>query len=184
MNDSFQPLPQLKIATPCPKSWEKMTGDEQSRFCSHCEKSVFNFTEMTSSEVQEVLESNESVCARMRRRKDGSIVTRDCQPQPCVVKTDAINRRDWISQVFSLASMVLAMATLVGCKRNAPAETMGELVAPESGEIIGKANVLLEEMGDVAVMPETLGEVYVPNEDLTPPLVGRVAAPKAPPTAQ
>ncbi len=30
-------LDRLRIATPCPISWEQITGDNRVRFCHHCQ---------------------------------------------------------------------------------------------------------------------------------------------------
>ena len=42
----------LRIATPCPVGWETMKGDERKRFCDLCSLNVYNFSEMTTAEVE------------------------------------------------------------------------------------------------------------------------------------
>jgi len=69
----------LRIAAPCPASWEGMAGDERVRHCSLCSLNVYNFAEMTDGEVRQLLERTEGrVCARLYRRADGTVLTRDC----------------------------------------------------------------------------------------------------------
>jgi hypothetical protein len=69
----------LRIAVPCPASWEGMAGDERVRNCSLCSLNVYNFAEMTRGEVRELLVRTEGrVCARLYRRADGTVLTRDC----------------------------------------------------------------------------------------------------------
>jgi len=73
------PLGGLRIAAPCTASWEGMAGDVRVRHCSLCSLNVYNFAEMTAGEVRELLVRTEGrVCARMYRRADGTVLTRDC----------------------------------------------------------------------------------------------------------
>lgn len=72
-------LDSLRIAAPCPASWEGMAGDERVRHCTLCSLNVYNFAEMTRDEVRELLLRSEGrVCARLYRRADGTVLTRDC----------------------------------------------------------------------------------------------------------
>jgi len=56
-----------------------MAGDERVRHCTLCSLNVYNFAEMTRDEVHELLVRKEGrVCARLYRRADGTLLTRDC----------------------------------------------------------------------------------------------------------
>jgi hypothetical protein len=56
-----------------------MAGDERVRHCTLCSLNVYNFAEMTRDEVRELLVRTEGrVCARLYRRADGTVITRDC----------------------------------------------------------------------------------------------------------
>lgn len=56
-----------------------MAGDERVRHCTLCSLNVYNFAEMTAGEVRELLVRTEGrVCARLYRRADGTVITRDC----------------------------------------------------------------------------------------------------------
>lgn len=69
----------LKIAAPCPASWENMAGDERTRFCELCELSVHNISEMTQTEVRTLVTgATGRVCGRLYRRADGTVMTKDC----------------------------------------------------------------------------------------------------------
>ncbi len=73
------PLGKLRIAAPCPTSWEGMAGDERIRHCSLCSLNVYNFAEMTRDEVTELIARTEGrICARLYQRADGTVITRDC----------------------------------------------------------------------------------------------------------
>ena len=72
-------LNQITIASPCTVPWETMHGDERSRFCHQCQKNVYNFAEMTSGEIAQIIREKEGhVCGRMYRRADGTLLTSDC----------------------------------------------------------------------------------------------------------
>ncbi len=79
MTSAHDPLGHLRIAVPCQAGWEGMAGDERVRHCTLCSLNVYNFAEMTGDEVRELLLRTEGrVCARLYRRADGTVITRDC----------------------------------------------------------------------------------------------------------
>ena len=66
-------IDRLRIATPCPISWEQMTGDDRVRFCDHCQLNVYNISELSRSEAETLIASTEGrLCARLFRRADGT----------------------------------------------------------------------------------------------------------------
>lgn len=70
-------LDQITVLDPCPMSWDKMVGDDKVRFCSECQRNVWNFFEMTDSEVVEVLRTNPGrLCAQIVKTRGGGLVTR------------------------------------------------------------------------------------------------------------
>ena len=72
-------IDRLRIATPCPISWEQMTGDNRVRFCDHCRLNVYNISELSSIEAETLIASTEGrLCARLFRRADGTVLTKDC----------------------------------------------------------------------------------------------------------
>jgi hypothetical protein len=72
-------IDRARIATPCPVSWEQMTGDDRVRFCDQCELHVYNISELTRIEAETLIASTEGrICARLYRRADGSVITKDC----------------------------------------------------------------------------------------------------------
>lgn len=56
-----------------------MSGDDRVRFCSDCKLNVYNLAGMTRREATELITLQEGrLCVRFFRRKDGTLVTRDC----------------------------------------------------------------------------------------------------------
>ncbi len=79
MSTSPAKLDRIRIATPCPVSWEQMTGNDQVRFCDHCSLNVYNIAALTRTEAESLIASTEGrLCARLYRRPDGTVLTKDC----------------------------------------------------------------------------------------------------------
>src|SRR5262245_60732411 len=69
----------VSIAAPCSAKWDDMAGDDRSRFCSHCQLNVYNLSAMTEEEGERlIIEKEGKLCARIYRRADGTVITRDC----------------------------------------------------------------------------------------------------------
>src|SRR5688572_5083696 len=72
-------IQRVEIASPCPAKWDDMVGDEKSRFCSQCNLNVYNLSAMSEAEAERlIIEKEGNLCARIYRRADGTILTRDC----------------------------------------------------------------------------------------------------------
>jgi hypothetical protein len=68
--------PPFRIAKPCPKNWNEMSGDAKRRFCEHCQLHVHNLSAMSERERGEfVAESGGKACIAYELRGDGSMVT-------------------------------------------------------------------------------------------------------------
>lgn len=72
-------LGSLRVASPCPVSWDSMEGDERVRFCRLCSLNVYDFAGMTRAEAEALLLKTEGrLCGRLTRRADGTVLTKDC----------------------------------------------------------------------------------------------------------
>ena len=72
-------LDHIRIASPCPVSWDQMTGDERVRRCDLCELNVYDISRMSRLEAESLIAKSEGrICARLFRRSDGTVITRDC----------------------------------------------------------------------------------------------------------
>ena len=73
------PKLQLKIASPCPASWDDMEGDDRVRFCDECELNLYNLSAMTEDAARKLVEEREGrLCVRFYQREDGTVLTSDC----------------------------------------------------------------------------------------------------------
>jgi Carboxypeptidase regulatory-like domain len=72
-------LPKIGIASPCPANWNLMAGDDQVRYCPDCRLNVYNFSAMTSLEIQQIVAARTGrLCARFYQRPDGTMLTKNC----------------------------------------------------------------------------------------------------------
>jgi len=97
-------LDHVRVAAPCESEWDQMIGDESVRFCGQCSLNVYNLSAMTRSDAEALIARTEGrLCVRFYRRRDGSIITKDCP-----VGLRAIRRR--VSYVAkAIGSMVLGL---------------------------------------------------------------------------
>lgn len=111
----------VEIASPCTASWEDMQGDDRSRFCSHCRLNVYNLSAMTEEEGERlIIEKEGKLCGRIYRRKDGTVITKDCP-----VGLAEIRRRTmWLGAKTAAALLVIAVAAWRAIGRLAGAETL------------------------------------------------------------
>ena len=72
-------LESIAIASPCTASWDEMIGDDRARFCTHCQKDVFNLSALPRDEAETFMrERTADVCVRLYKRADGTVLTSDC----------------------------------------------------------------------------------------------------------
>jgi hypothetical protein len=56
-----------------------MSGDERVRHCAQCHLNVYDLSAMTRAEAEALIEEAEgSLCVRLYRRADGTVLTADC----------------------------------------------------------------------------------------------------------
>ena len=117
-------LNNVRVAAPCPADWDSMYGNERVRFCQQCQLNVYNLSEMSRVEAEELIGRAEGgLCVRYYRRRDGSILT-----QNCPVGLRGLKRR--LSRVATaIGSAVLSFVAGVGFYQiTAPRYTRGEMV--------------------------------------------------------
>jgi hypothetical protein len=102
--ESLTVLNNLRIASPCPITWDAMRGDDRVRFCDSCSKHVYNVSDLTAEEaVALIQESDGHSCVRLYRRKDGTVLTADC---PVGIRS-AVRRR--LMRLAAAGVIVFAM---------------------------------------------------------------------------
>lgn len=73
------PLDLIRISAPCGADWNEMRGTESRRFCTMCQLNVYNISNMTREEAEDLFLENEGrICVRLYRREDGTVITKNC----------------------------------------------------------------------------------------------------------
>jgi hypothetical protein len=78
------PLQTLQVQSPCPADWNTMTGDQQRRFCEHCQKHVHDLSTMPAEEAERLICSAAGeLCVRYARDpQTNQVITLDYRPPP------------------------------------------------------------------------------------------------------
>src|SRR3954468_9180324 len=62
----------LRVNSPCEADWDSMAGNDEVRFCTHCEKSVHNVSSMTRKDAMRLVRANAGgVCVRFYSAPSG-----------------------------------------------------------------------------------------------------------------
>lgn len=73
------PLKNLHIASPCQADWQKMVGSESVRFCGDCKLNVYNISQLTTQQAEDLIRQTEGhLCVRYFKRADGTVLVQDC----------------------------------------------------------------------------------------------------------
>ncbi len=146
-------LNNVRVAAPCPADWDSMYGNERVRFCEQCQLNVYNLSEMSRVEAEELIGRGEGrLCVRYYRRRDGSILT-----QNCPVGLRGLKRR--LSRVATaIASSVLSFMAGIGFYQ-----------IPASRSTIGKMV-----MGDMSLRPSVTGVLAPQPSSPKPEVLGRL----------
>ena len=164
MKTTPSPLDRVRVASPCPESWEGMTGDDRSRFCGRCRMNVYNLSGMTRSEAEALVQKREGrLCIRYFQRADGTIQTRDCP-----VGVSALRRR-----VAAVAGRLVAVLTLAFSAAGCGARPGSSTVIPGNSKLrqIEPTATLLKWI-DPLPPPAIMGAPPPPPP--APPVAGRM----------
>lgn len=116
-------LDTIQIASPCSMQWGDMVGDDRVRHCAQCDLNVFNFSNMTADEAEDLVRNKQGrLCAGFYRRADGTVLTRDCP-----VGLRAVRQR--IARTTLRAVAVLAFVLTGGLLARAADPASGRLRA-------------------------------------------------------
>ena len=70
---------ELRISSPCPKTWDELIGGDRVRYCGQCRLNVYNFAIMSRSEIEDVVRKTEGrLCGQLYLRGDRTVTARNC----------------------------------------------------------------------------------------------------------
>lgn len=71
---------ELRISTPCPLSWETLTGNDRVRYCGKCRLNVYNLADMDKGEVEALVRKTEGrLCGTLYMRGDRTATVQHCR---------------------------------------------------------------------------------------------------------
>jgi ankyrin repeat protein len=70
-------LDTIRVESPCEASWDSMIGNDQVRFCEHCNLTVNDLSQLTRKRALRLVRASKGrLCIRYHSGPDGSLVTR------------------------------------------------------------------------------------------------------------
>lgn len=158
----------ISIPEPCHENWGAMTPNEQGRFCGSCQKTVVDFTNFSTEDIQNYFTKHygQKICGRFKQQQLNSI---DIQIPTYLFSKMPSSRK------FALALLVVFGTTLFSCTdNNGQPATLGEVTLVDTPKI----KVDTASMGKPIVKPIT--NVKHPVDFITenpPKIQGEIVAP-------
>lgn len=112
-------LDRVDVPQPCSKSWESMIGTARERACDACNRTVHDFSAMTTSEAERLLRerSGDRLCIRFARGADGHVITAD-RPDRVSYRSRSIARMSFAA-LAAMLGLAEPNAVLVAAPRAA-----------------------------------------------------------------
>jgi hypothetical protein len=165
----------FRIGTPCTASWADMQGNDKVRHCPQCQLDVYNFSEMTPLEINQIIAARTGrLCARFYQRPDGTMLTEDCHAGFPV--TPLCGARIAAAALAALVTIAPANARAVPPQSDLPSLQMQ---SPQQGlklEVLDPSGAVLPG-ASVSLLNETTGQHF----DLTTDAKGTLTLPDLPP---
>jgi hypothetical protein len=100
----------ITIPKPCHEDWNAMTPDATGRFCSSCTKSVVDFTNKSTTEIQQYFIENQGkkVCGRFQNKQLDTIII--------TIPKYVLFSQVKFHKAFMLALLVSMGTTLFSCQ--------------------------------------------------------------------
>lgn len=134
----MKPHYSISIPKPCHENWSKMTPNEKGRFCQSCSKTVVDFTNMTTDDIQDFIHANkhQRICGHIKQSQLDTINLK--------VSQSVFDQTLSFHKIFLLA-LLLAMGTnIFSC-----ADEKGNTKKIESIELIDTKTDTIEKMGEI-----------------------------------
>lgn len=153
----------VRIASPCNASWEGMEGDGRVRLCCECNLNVYNLSELTRAEAEALVARKEGrLCARLYRRADGTVLTKDCPAGLRAVRL-RVSRAAGAAFAALLSLLAVAQAKPRAQKKACPASG-GQVKVEKSAAQPGASSALSGVVLDPAGASVAGAEVVITDE--------------------
>ena len=167
-------LDNVRIAAPCHADWNEMepVQGERIRFCGQCARNVYNLSEMTRREAEDLVRSQEGrLCVRYYLRSDGTMLTKNC---PVGVRN---TRRLFLMRSGGVVAL-LALAIDLALTRQPEPPTTNSIAVTPTVEVTKTPVMSTPVTGGMPAPPRpTMGKPVIKTPE---PLMGDIA-PVTPP---
>ncbi|MBK9285275.1 MAG: T9SS type A sorting domain-containing protein [Sphingobacteriaceae bacterium] len=153
----------IRIPEPCHEDWNKMTPEENGKFCGSCQKSVLDFSNKTDDEIKDILMhyKDQKVCGRFKS-------TQINRPLNLRINLNEIPRNISVTRLFALALLLSFGSHLFACY-----DVQGKMI--ESFEMFAGDDKNKRVVGEVEALPkEKEKEKKKEKEKCTPTIKGDV----------
>ncbi|REH56345.1 hypothetical protein C7448_101383 [Tenacibaculum gallaicum] len=126
----------LTISKPCHEDWNAMTPNEKGKFCNSCSKTVVDFTQKSTKEIEDYLVANKGqrVCGHFYRKQLDSIIIQ--LPETTFYQPLTFQKLFILSLLFAMGT------TLFSCKTNTGKTQKIEKV--EFIDTVSETNILID----------------------------------------
>jgi hypothetical protein len=97
----------ITIPKPCHEDWDKMTPNDNGRFCGSCSKNVVDFTNMLPDEIQIYFQQHNNVCGRFKNSQLDSLTI--------LIPNRVLYSQTHYHKIFLLALFIAMGTTLFSC---------------------------------------------------------------------
>ncbi|WP_343795081.1 energy transducer TonB [Gaetbulibacter jejuensis] len=134
----MKPHYSISIPKPCHENWLKMTPNEKGRFCQSCSKTVVDFTNMTTDDIQDFIHNNkhQRICGHIKQSQLDTINLK--------VSQSVFDQTLSFHKMFLLALLLAMGTTIFSC-----ADEKGNTKKIESIELIDTKTDTIEKMGEI-----------------------------------
>lgn len=151
----------VRIPEPCHEDWNSMQPDAKGKFCNSCNKSVFDFSNKTDSEIKDILKEhqNQKVCGHFKK----SQVDR---PLNINVSLNDLPKNMSITKAFAIALFLVFGTFLFSCTDN-KGQKVGEIevvnIAKENYGVLG--GITMSHPSQEVVEELVTGDIAAPEEE-------------------
>lgn len=103
----MEPKFKIMIPEPCHEDWNKMTPNDNGRFCGSCSKNIVDFTNKLPEEIQAYFLQHNNVCGRFKKSQLDSLTIQ--------IPNRVLYSQTQYHKIFLLALFIAMGTTLFSC---------------------------------------------------------------------
>jgi hypothetical protein len=149
----------ITIPEPCHEDWNKMTPNDDGRFCGSCSKNVVDFTNMLPDEIQMYFQQHSNVCGRFKNSQLDSLTIQ--------IPNRVLYSQTQYHKMFLLALFIAMGTTLFSCAdKNGNKQKIDKVEVVEDSIKASHATMGLK----MAPLPKSIDSLHTipPLKDIQP----------------